>query len=257
MISVLQNVKNIKLRQSPFPYFIIDDALPSEIYKELSESFPNFQKIISENRGIQEYKDNTAYRLNASQSLKDSTITDNWKRFIAYHTSSAFTEELFEILKNPIKEIFKVGKEHLPNQNNIGVRFDGEHFFNTDCQFVINTPTQGDTAVIPPHLDNPKEFYAGLLYMKDPNDDSTGGSLTTHKFKKNPSFYGKARVREENIELIEEIEYKANRLVVFLNSPHSIHGVTKRSKTNFYRKYMNIIGEFNKGLFDYTPFLEK
>ena len=95
------------------------------------------------------------------------------------------------------------------------------------------------------------------LYMKDQNDDSEGGNLTTYDFKGNPSFYGKSRVREEKVNLIEEIEYKQNRLVMFLNSPYSIHGVTKRTKTNFYRKYINIIGEFNFELFNYRNFLEK
>ncbi|MDC3156824.1 2OG-Fe(II) oxygenase, partial [Pelagibacteraceae bacterium] len=115
----------------------------------------------------------------------------------------------------------------------------------------------GDTKVIEPHLDNPVEFYAALLYMKDEDDNSDGGNLTTYDFKNKPSFYGKSRVREENVNLIEEIEYKKNRLVMFLNSPYSIHGVTKRSKTNFYRKYINIIGEFNFELFNYRNFLEK
>ena len=69
--------------------------------------------------------------------------------------------------------------------------------------------------------------------MKDDNDDSVGGNLTTYTFKDKPSFYGKSRVREDKVNLIEEIEYKKNRLVMFLNSPYSIHGVTKRSKTNF------------------------
>ena len=44
---------------------------------------------------------------------------------------------------------------------------------------------------------------------------------------------------------------------MFLNSPYSLHGVTKRRKTNFYRKYINIIGEFNFELFNYRNFLEK
>lgn len=257
MYSVLQNKKNIKYTTDPYPYFVIDDALPIEIYNSLDESFPEYEKIIKSNMGIKNYEENTAYRLNAAQSLADTSISNDWKNFIQYHTSSEFTDELFDIFKDSILQIYKVGKEKLPNSQNIGVRFTGNHHFNTDCQFVINTPTSGDTQVIGPHLDNPKEFYAGLFYMKNHNDDSSGGNLTTHKFVGKPSFYGKSRVREENVNLIEEIEYKQNRLVVFLNSPLSIHGVTKRSKTNSYRKYMNIIGEFNNELFDFRPFLEK
>ncbi len=257
MYSVLQNRKNIKLTLDPYPYLIIDDALPTDLYDNLNKNFPEFDKIIKSNKGINTYEDNTAYRLNAHNALNDLDIHSEWKNFISYHVSSDFTNEIFDIFEDAIKNIYKVGRDKLPNQKNTGTRFSGNHHFNTDCQFVINTPSLGETTVIGPHLDNPKEFYAGLLYMRDDNDESTGGSLTTHKFLGKPSFYGKSRVREENVKLIEEIEYKKNRLVIFLNSPHSIHGVTKRSKTNSYRKYMNIIGEFNRELFDFRPFLEK
>ncbi len=253
MYSVLQNKKNINFKFEKFPYLIIDDALPDNIYKKLSESFPKSEKIIGQN----EYKENYAYRYNAYNSIRDDEITNDWKEFIKYHTSYKFLDEFYDIFGESIKKIYKVEKDKLFNENNIGVRFDGRNHFNLDCQFVINTPTSGETKVIEPHLDNPVEFYAALLYMKDEGDDSKGGNLMTYDFKDKPSFYGKSRVREENVNLIEEIEYKKNRLVMFLNSPYSIHGVTKRSKTNFYRKYINIIGEFNFELFNYRNFLEK
>ena len=253
MYSVLQNKKNIKFKFDKFPYLVIDDALPLDLYNKLNDNFPNYEKIIGNN----DYKENYAYRYNAYNSLRDKEISDEWKNFIKFHTSYDFLEEFYSIFGDSIKKIYKVEKEKLFNKNNVGVRFEGKNHFNLDCQFVINTPTSGETKVIEPHLDNPIEFYAALLYMKDEDDNSDGGNLTTYDFKDKPSFYGKSRVREDKIRLIEEIEYKQNRLVMFLNSPYSIHGVTKRSKTNFYRKYINIIGEFNFELFNYRNFLEK
>jgi len=253
MYSVLQNKKNIKFKFDTFPYIIIDDALPANLYEELSSNFPSNEKIINGN----EYKENFAYRYNAYNSLRDKDINNEWKEFINYHTSYNFLEEFYDIFGESIKKIYKAEKDKLYKKDNIGVRFEKKNYFNLDCQFVINTPTSGETKVIEPHLDNPVEFYAALLYMKDDDDDSRGGNLTTYAFKNKPSFYGKSRVREHNVNLIEEIEYKKNRLVMFLNSPYSIHGVTKRSKTNFYRKYINIIGEYNFELFNYRNFLEK
>ncbi len=253
MYSVLQNKQNIRFKFDKFPYIIIDDALPVNLYEELSSNFPKYEKIIGGN----EYKENTAYRYNAYNSLRDSDITNHWKEFIKYHTSYNFLEDFYDVFGDAIQQIYKVKKEKLFSKDNIGVRFENRNHFNLDCQFVINTPTSGDTKVIEPHLDNPVEFYAALLYMKEVDDNSKGGNLTTYSFKDKPSFYGKSRVREDKVNLIEEIEYKKNRLVMFLNSPYSIHGVTKRSKTNFYRKYINIIGEFNFELFNYRNFLEK
>jgi len=257
LLNLLQNHNNKIYKTKPFPYFIIDNALPDEIYEELDSTYPDFKKLIHFDRSNNEYIENTAYRYSAHQSLDDPDLPAIWKDFINYHTSADFCHQLFDIFQDEIKKIYKVDREKLPSENNIGVRFRDKLHFNTDCQFVINTPTNGDTTVIEPHLDNAKEFYAGLFYMKEKEDNSKGGNLTTHSFKGKPSFYGNSRVREENSYLIEEIEYKKNRFVVFLNSPLSIHGVTKREKTDFYRKYMNIIGEFNNKLFDYRPFLEK
>ncbi len=253
MYSVLQNKSKMIYSFNTFPYLIIDDALPVDLYNKLKSAFPSSEKIIGQN----EYKENYAYRYNANKSLNDPEISNEWKEFIKYHTSFDFLNDFYEVFGKSIKKIYKVEKEKLFNQNNIGIRFQKQSRFNLDCQFVINTPTQGDTSVIEPHLDNPVEFYAALLYMKDDDDDSKGGNLTTYTFKDKPSFYGKSRVRDDKINLIEEIEYKKNRLVMFLNSPYSLHGVTKRSKTTYYRKYINIIGEFNFELFNYRNFLEK
>tara|TARA_X000000950_G_scaffold243081_1_gene297898 strand:- start:794 stop:1555 length:762 start_codon:yes stop_codon:yes gene_type:complete len=253
MYSVLQNKSKMTFNFDTFPYLIIDDALPINLYDKLKSKFPSNNKIIGQN----EYKENYAYRYNASMSLNDPEISIEWKEFIKYHTSFNFINDFYDVFGESIKKIYKVEKEKLFNENSIGVRFQKQSHFNLDCQFVINTPTSGETSVIEPHLDNPIEFYAALLYMKDDDDESEGGNLTTYAFKDKPSFYGKSRVREDKINLLEEIEYKKNRLVMFLNSPYSLHGVTKRSKTNSYRKYINIIGEFNFELFNFRNFLEK
>ena len=71
MYSVLQNKQNIKFKFDKFPYLIIDDALPSDLYKKLNDDFPNYKKII----GNEEYKENFAYRYNAFTSLQDKEIS--------------------------------------------------------------------------------------------------------------------------------------------------------------------------------------
>ena len=88
MYSVLQNKKNVKFKFEKFPYIIIDDALPKELYENLSDSFPRNEKII----GNQEYKENFAYRYNAFTSLQDKEISLEWIKFIKYHTSYDFLE---------------------------------------------------------------------------------------------------------------------------------------------------------------------
>ena len=123
MYSVLQNKQNIKFKFDKFPYLIIDDALPSDLYKKLNDDFPNYKKII----GNEEYKENFAYRYNAFNSLKDNEITKDWKEFIKYHTSYEFLEEFYAIFGKSIKKIYNVDKDRLFNKDNIGVRFENRN----------------------------------------------------------------------------------------------------------------------------------
>ena len=81
-------------------------------------------------------------------------------------------------------------------------------------------------------------------------------TLCTYEFVDKPVFYGKSTVENKYVNVIEEIEYKPNRLVLFLNSLYSLHGVTDKSASPHYRKYINIIGEFKFQLFDFKPFLK-
>ena len=83
MYSVLQNKTNIKFFEKPYPYIIIDEALPVDLYNELNDNFPKYEKIINDN----EYKENFAYRYSAAESLTDTDIMSSWKEFIKYHTS--------------------------------------------------------------------------------------------------------------------------------------------------------------------------
>ena len=39
MFSVLQNIQNIKFNSTPYPYLVIDDALPTDYYEQLEKEF--------------------------------------------------------------------------------------------------------------------------------------------------------------------------------------------------------------------------
>ena len=56
MYSVLQNKNNIKFKFEKFPYVIIDDALPSDLYEELSSSFPKRNKEVTAKESIKKTK---------------------------------------------------------------------------------------------------------------------------------------------------------------------------------------------------------
>jgi hypothetical protein len=113
-----------------------------------------------------------------------------------------------------------------------------------DCQLGINTAPTEPGRVLGPHLDNPVELFAGLLYMRRPNDPSTGGDLLIQRWRSKRRLYrGKHRIDDSLVETVDRIAYQPNVFVLLVNSPVSIHSVTPRSVTGMSRRLVNIIGE--------------
>ena len=67
--------------------------------------------------------------------------------------------------------------------------------------------------------------------MRHPDDRSTGGDLLIYKFKKTRQYndiHG-VSVDDGDAEHVATVPYEANRLILFLNTPDSLHGVSVRS----------------------------
>jgi hypothetical protein len=99
-----------------------------------------------------------------------------------------------------------------------------------------------------PHIDNPVEIYAGLLYMRLPEDESTGGNFTIHEVTGEITEVNKTLGRQVEDSLhksVKQVPYVANSFCMFLNVKDSVHSVTPRIKPQHRRQSINIIGEFN------------
>ena len=98
------------------------------------------------------------------------------------------------------------------------------------------------------------------MYFRRPEDDSTGGDLQFYRYKNprhrfdprapvDPAFVESAgipslkQVDDRLVEAVEAVPYEPNTLVMWVNTPHSIHGVSPRSITEFPRRYVNLLGE--------------
>ena len=104
-------------------------------------------------------------------------MSNVWKEFIDYHTSREFLEKVF----NVFDRVSCDAKIKLPN---IVLEENEDCNAFTDFSFVKHPPINDVSNKIP-HSDNEKEIYAGLLYLKYPEDKSTGGDFCIHEQKNN------------------------------------------------------------------------
>lgn len=89
-LSVLQKINNAIIATDPYPYLVIKDALPSEIYDQLERTYPSIELMVPK----AEMKSNTRYQASARQTELIQGLDPIWQEFIQYHTSEAYFAEV-------------------------------------------------------------------------------------------------------------------------------------------------------------------
>jgi len=259
MQSVLAKATRDQIVVDPYPHIVIENALDADLYSRLSEEFPPREVFLENERALM----NSKYALTAEESLANSGISPLWKDFIRYHTSADYFREIadlfgdelhhyFENVEQTLGKTFKDMTVGLRRQQYLVPNMRFPHDVILDCQPVIDytftaRPFRG------PHVDSGTEFYAGLLYMREPGDDSTGGSLAIWRAKDENALFPEPRtyryderhgvVDRDKLELVYEVPYRENTFVMFINSWRSLHCAQTRSATLYPRRHINIIGE--------------
>lgn len=253
MSSVLDKATAASVRLDPFPHVVIDDALDAGLYAALAASFPQWQSIV----GGERTQNNRNYRVPAQAIVSDAQFASVWRELAAFHTSNAFFRQVVALFGDAIRVLHpalerRIGKPL--EEAATSVRF-AEPFadFALDCQVTWTSPVRRRSSSAPCHIDREVALYAGMLYMRPPDDDVDGGDLELYRFRPGQRRYNADRsIDLARVETVSRIPYAANRLVFFLHSPDSIHGVTQRAPTPLPRLHINIIAEARERIFSLT-----
>ncbi len=252
-VSILSRARPDDLRREPFPHLVIHGALPESYFRELEDSYPSDALIVENDfyraGTLEGATPNERYQISSAQALEKGLLAPVWTDFVAYHTSVAFYREFLELFGEAIRETYPRLENELGcrlGDCRIGVRRRDDERADVvlDCQVGINTAPIVPGRVLGPHLDSPVELFAGLLYVRRPGDDGTGGDLQLQAWRsRKRRLQGKLRIEDALVETVGTVAYEPNTFVLFLNSPRSIHAVTPRSLTPHSRRLVNVIGE--------------
>ncbi len=269
-LSVLSRVRKEDLKLDPYPHLAIDCCLDEAVYRELEEAYVSDEVILGHDfyhvSDASAPPNNERRQLSALGVLTGETrVPQIWHDFIAYHTSQEFFHELLDICEPAIKATVPDLEERLGTSLRdapVGVRRLDDDLASVvlDCQPGINTPVREACTVLGPHLDNPVELYAGLLYFRDDHDDSQGGEFVVQKWRSGtPRLFGKNRILPEDVIDCAYVPYRRNQFAFFINTINTIHAVMPRQATGWSRRLVNIIGEVYpkvpEGIFDVKPYL--
>ena len=273
--NLLKKVNENNFYLEPFPHLIIENALPKEIYQELSNKFPSpHQELDSYN--------NTIFTVPDSYILKNEKIDNNWKNFLKYLSSSKYFSELNKVMGKYIVKKYSKTFKSVDDLNKLEVSDARENtsseiqsygrimFYSPVRKQGIPKKTNGSNLEV--HSDGPNKLYTSLLYFKDENDKSDGGDLILYKWRYNLSIEVKKLIiaRSLNpinsiirklqflfIKKIKTVTYKPNHLVVFMGSEDSLHSVGKRNLNSPTRKSVHAGVHFNKNLWDGQSIIDK
>ena len=279
-LSVLRKFKSSMIVTDPFPYFVIENALPTEIYEKLSAGYPSSEMILKhmirrrqDTASPMEMQSNTRYDISAVTVHSNPAFDMGpWRDFVLYHTSQAFLDELLDklgdVIASSFPQLIPAMQAKAPGGHpRAGVRRFSDDSKNCeialDCQVGMNSKVTGKaTSVKSLHLDDSKELYAGLFYCRTPDDTSEGGDLLIYRRKPGMplSFYDERFIRPERAEVAATVPYRANTFALLLNGLDAIHAVSPRSVTEHPRRLVNIIAEVYPTmprLFDERPYAER
>lgn len=230
-----------KVSAYPFPHAGTFECFPKEIYDLLVKKRPPWQAIAQR----EAEHNNKRADVGARALLDSKALHPIWKEFVAYHTSRDFYLQILDRFEFYFKEFYP----HLGDmrQYKTALRYDNqtEADIYMDCQLSVNTPVKEKSTVNHAHVDHPRELFASLLYMKDP-EDNAGGDLVLYKNVRPITFHNKREADLDCIRQVIKIPYSPNTYVCFVNSPISVHSVTEREVTKNPRLMVNISLEFMK-----------
>jgi hypothetical protein len=255
MMSVLDAVRGHSLVGAPFPQLVVRSCLPTEQYQRLTQVFPDLTLVAAGAR----IESNTAYILSGFQARRDPRVDPLWREFFDLHLSTEFCRDWVGFVADWLRRIHpslerRAGKSI--SEMSIAARGElgsEEADLTFDCQFGINSPVWSQTSTPrTPHIDRPRKLFNALLYCRAPGDDTPGGELELYETVRAPAYFDGQNVAASGIRRAVSIPYEANTLVLFCNSPTSVHGVAPRPATPHSRRYINFLCEYRESLFE-TP----
>jgi len=241
MTTVLDRATRADIRTDPYPHVVIEDALPADLYARLRATLPASDVI----GWVGPKPSNIRLPCSAFRILRDARLDPVWAGFARAHASADFVGRVLDLFEGHWPAI-------PPSPDAIramrwGLLDDPEttpDMLAVDARIELNTPVlERPSSVRSGHVDTPNRLFSGLYYLRAEDDDTPGGDLDLHRWRREPRDVARYEIGADEIEPVATVPYGANRLVLFPNHPHALHGVTPRPPTRHERAYVFITAE--------------
>ena len=215
-------INKSKVNINPFPYFVVNNLIPSDELKKLNSVLPSFNEIIDKDIYFQSSSHTKKTLLPSSTRYKKLTKNKTFKNI----------NKLFENLKPLVVKKFK---KSISN-------FVAKKFQNTKLTFHSTYSVMRKGYMKSAHLDRRDHLIHVLFY---PSSDSLkGGKIEIMKLKNNKTRKSyDIFPSKQDLNKHKSYKVKNNFCLFTLNVPWSYHAVSKYNGRND-RKYFYIVYDF-------------
>lgn len=252
MEDLFAKLSEATVHPEPYPHVIIENVLDAETCAALLREMPAMEVLT---RG-EAPRSNHRFSLSASAALSDPRVSPRWKDVMREGISQKFLQAVIQKFSSHIR------REHPQFEASFGPLEKLEvthrqqkerplHAVGLDVQIAVNTPALSPgTTVRGGHLDKPDKIFTGLLYLRHEEDESTGADLELQEILPGEVVFGRSfSLPGSQVRTVRTVPYRNNTLVLFLNTPRSVHAVTARSIAAWPRYHINIVGEMREPVF--------
>lgn len=217
---LLVSTRRPTVTSEPFPYFCVDNYLPKDLYDALSRDWPAAELSQGTNRAGK-----TGFNSRARVFEEFLASSPQWARTVQALRSDEFIADLSGFLRPSLVQARGVGGYRAwRNAGRRGLPTVGRPV-EFACEFSVLPPG----AYLYPHTDKPEKLVSCLLYFADPNWESRYGGATDlyrAKHARHDRNWSNRAVTFDAVDLVFRSEFRPNRLLVFVKTRNSYHGVS-------------------------------
>lgn len=219
---LLLSKKNPPLKTENFPYFILDDFAPPEIFQKLMEEFPSIDEMDSTYAHGKKFINNRA--LTDSGKL-DEFLSNKptWRAVIDILGSQAFADDLSSMIRphtlrhrlfGALRKWNMDGAKMPPLDRSVQLSYEWSGMPN-GANVVPHTDKAAKLATFIWHFPTPdwKPDYHGHTWFMKPKQSK-------HDFN-----WANFKLPYDELDILDQSDVKANRLVMFAKTGNSWHAV--------------------------------
>jgi hypothetical protein len=249
---IFRRLERAAVVDAPFPHLILEDALDADFCRALVREVPPLAALT---KGAAPGS-NQRFTLSSGDVLADRDISETWKEVVREGLSQPFLDCVIRLFTPHVRREFpdfagRFGQVETLRAVSRQAGRVPRGGVGLDAQIAVNTPAlEAETTVRGPHLDRTDKLFVGLLYLRPDDDRSTGADLEFYEpLEASPVYDAKRSLTRDRVRLVRTVPYRSNTLVLFLNTPRSLHGVSPRAQTEHPRYFLNLVGTVSQPLY--------